>query len=201
MKQTMSITAMILTFMLAAPLLAVDLGFWDSAEQPLMNEDPNTPSGIGQWTETFIGNWGVGSWVQGHGSNADGEMIWQLQGPTIVESHPSVFSDSDCDGNNDTILTNYQGGTFWLYDAPGLWGTAAEFSCIDTIIEDHINPFEGTYEYGYVRATAINTDLELAVNVYGRVIETSVEGSSHSGELTEMTIEIIPLEQPSTETP
>ena len=173
-------------------LLGVDLGYWDSGTEELLNEDVNTVNGIGQWTETFVGSWGVGSWVKGNGTNGAGEKIWELDGPTIVASHPSVYSDGNGDGYPDTVLTNYQGGTFWLYDAAGLWGTGAEFSCVDTIIEDHFNPFAGSYEYGYVWGTAVNEALGLTVNLYGRVIETSSAGASHSGEMTELTIEVVP---------
>lgn len=182
----------VLCISFSAPALAAETGHWSGDNAPLLKQDINTASKLGQWTETFLnGSWGYGSWVKGHATDASGKLMWKLTGPTIVVSHPSVLSDTDGDGAPDMILTNYQGGSFTLYDVEGLWGEGAVFVCVDTIIEDHFNPFKKTYEYGYVDGIAENKELGLTVYLDARVIETSTAGSSHSGELTEVNFTIV----------
>lgn len=193
MKKDRNFIGLIIVFLfLAAPVFAVEIGHWDSRNAPLLKQDINTASKVGQWTETFAGkNWGIGSWVDGNATDASGKLIWKLEGPTIVASHPSVLSDTDGDGLPDMILTHYQGGSFTLYDAHGLWGAGAVFICVDTVIEDHFNPVKKTYEYGFVNGLAENKDLGLAVYLDARVIETSTAGNSHSGELTGLNLTIV----------
>jgi len=185
-------TGVKLLFLFCAQLWAVDLGQWNNTTDALLNEDIYTTLGIGQWTENFVGSWGVGSWVQGSATNSNGNLIWALDGPTIEAGYPSAFSDTNSDGYIDMIRTHYQGGIVTLYDAPGLWGNGVVFTCVDTLIEDHVNPFLSTYEYGFVWCQAVNESLGLTVNLYARVIECSVAEQSHSGELTELTMEIVP---------
>ncbi len=194
MRSTRLLSGLIGLVLLSCSLtFATEPGSWSDATAPLIMEDINTTSKMGQWTETFAdGRWGVGSWVDGNATNAAGELIWKLQGPIITKSHPSVLFDTNRDGLPDMIQTHYQGGTFTIFDAPGLWGAGAVFDCEDTFIEDHFDPIKKRYEYGYVSGIAVNKKLGLTVYLDARVIETSGGKSCHSGELTSLKLVIVP---------
>ena len=194
MRGSISFFGLVGFFLSVCPCcIAAGPGCWSGENAPAMKEDIYTKSKLGQWTESFENEkWGPGSWVDGEATNAAGQLIWKLRGPKIVKSHPSVFFDSNGDNLPDMIQTHYQGGKLTLYDAPTLWGDGAVFDCEDTFIEDHFDPIKKKYEYGYVDIIAVNKKLGLVLYTDARVIETSGAKSHHSGEMTFLTMTIVP---------